>query len=110
MKIVYLDNENVTKVDPAVLKAVNERYTTNFGVPGGEFGHKYEEEASNAIWKAREAVARKINAEPDEIIFTSGVTESNNLAIKGSVFYFSRRKGKAKIVTSKIERKCIINS
>ena len=110
MKIVYLDNENVAKVDPAVLKAVNERYVKNFGVPGGEFGHIYEEEASNAIWKAREVVARKINAEPDEIIFTSGVTESNNLAIKGSVFYFSRRKGKAKIVTSKIERKCIINS
>ncbi|KAA0005102.1 MAG: cysteine desulfurase [Thermoplasmata archaeon] len=108
--MIYLDNENVTKVDPAVLEAMKERYTKNFGVPGGEFGHAVEEEASNAIWEAREVVARKINAEPDEIIFTSGVTESNNLAIKGSVFYFSRRKGKAKIVTSEIERKCILNS
>ncbi len=110
MKIVYLDNENITKVDPAVLKAVNERYVKNFGVPGGEFGHRYDEEASNAIWKARETIARKINAQPDEIIFTSGVTEGNNLAIKGSVLYFSRRKGKAKIVTSQIERKCVLNS
>lgn len=108
--MIYLDNENVTKVDPAVLEIMKERYTKNFGVPGGEFGHAVEEEASNAIWEAREVVARKINAEPDEIIFTSGVTESNNLAIKGSVFYFSRRKGKAKIVTSEIERKCILNS
>jgi len=108
--MIYFDNENVTKVDPAVLEAMKERYTKNFGVPGGEFGHAVEEEASNAIWEAREVVARKINAEPDEIIFTSGVTESNNLAIKGSVFYFSRRKGKAKIVTSEIERKCILNS
>ena len=108
--MIYLDNENVTKVDPAVLEAMKERYTKNFGVPGGEFGHAVEEEASNAIWEAREVVASKNYAEPDEIIFTSGVTESNNLAIKGSVFYFSRRKGKAKIVTSEIERKCILNS
>ena len=108
--MIYLDNENVTRVAPEVIEVVRLYYEEKFGVPGGEFGHRYEEEATEAIWKAREAIARKINAQPDEIIFTSGTTESNNLAIKGIVMNFSRHKGKAKIVTSKIERKCILKS
>ena len=110
MDMIYLDNENVTKIDTEVLEFMEKYYLNKFGVPGGEFGHKYDEMAMDAIWKAREKVAKKINAMPEEIIFTTGVTESNNLAIKGSVNYFSRHKGKAKIITSKIERKCILNS
>ena len=108
--IIYLDNANVTKVDDNVLKILEEYYINKFGVPGGEFGHRYEEEAADSIWKARETIAKKINAQPEEIIFTTGVTEGNNLAIKGAVNYFAHRKGKVKIVTDKIERRCVLNT
>lgn len=105
--VIYLDNENVTPVAPEVFEAMKEYYLERFGVPGGDFGHKLEEEASEALIRARETVARSIGASPEEIIFTSGVTESDNLAIKG-VAFSSERKGK--IVTSSIERKCVLNS
>ncbi len=108
-KAIYLDNGNVTRVADEVLDTMLTYYKEKFGVPGGEFGHIYEEEAGEALWKARETVARKINARPEEIVFTSGVTEGNNLAIKGVVDYMGRN-GKVKIVTSRIERKCIMKS
>ncbi len=108
-KAIYLDNANVTRVADEVLDTMLTYYREKFGVPGGEFGHIYEEEAGEALWKAREAVARKINARPEEIVFTSGVTEGNNLAIKGVAEYMGR-KDKVKIVTSRIERKCIMKS
>ncbi len=109
-KRIYLDNANVTKVSKEVLEAMLPYYDEKFGVPGGEFGHSYEEEAAESLWKARETIARKINAKPEEIIFTSGVTESNNLAIKGAVRYMEKVHGKLKILTSGIERKCVLNS
>ncbi len=108
--IIYMDNANVSRVSEGVIEAMLTRYRENFGVPGGEFGHRYEEEAAEALWKARETVARKINARPEEIIFTSGVTESNNLAIKGALRYMEKVHGNLKILTSKIERKCVMRS
>ncbi len=109
-EVIYLDNGNTTRVSDRVFEAMKERYLANYGVPGGEFGHRFEEEAGEAIWKARETIAAKIGARPEEIVFTSGVTEGNNLAVKGAVGYMEKRGGKQKIITSTIERKCVLAS
>ena len=107
---IYLDNGNVTRVAQEVFDEMRLYYLEKFGVPGGEFGHVYEEEAAEALWRARETVAREINAHPEEMIFTSGVTEGNNLAIKGAIIPLLKRKKEVRAVTSPIERKCVLRS
>jgi cysteine desulfurase len=104
--LVYLDNAQTTRLDPAILDVMNEFMLDKYGVPGGEFGYRLEEEAREAIERAREIIARRINASPEEIIFTSGGTESNNIAIVGAASsnYY---KGKG-IVTSKIEHMSVL--
>jgi len=104
--LVYLDNAQTTRLDPAILDVMNEFMVDKYGVPGGEFGYRLEEEAREAIERAREIIARRINASPEEIIFTSGGTESNNIAIVGAASsnYY---KGKG-IVTSKIEHMSVL--
>jgi len=77
-----------------------------YGVPAGEFGYGLEEEAGEAIEQAREKIARRINASPEEIIFTSGGMESNNIAILGTA-RSNYNKGK-RILTSKIEHRSIL--
>ena len=104
--LVYLDNAETTRLDPAVLDLIEGFMLDKYGVPAGEFGYGLEEEAGNAIEQARETIARRINASPEEVIFTSGGTESNNIAILGAA-RSSYYKGK-RIVTSKIEHKSIL--
>ena len=77
-----------------------------YGVPAGEFGYRLEEEAGEAIERARATIAKRINANPEEIIFTSGGTESNNVAIFGAA-RSSQYKGK-RVITSKIEHTSIL--
>jgi len=77
-----------------------------YGVPAGEFGYGLEEEAGEAIERARETIARRINANPEEVIFTSGGTESNNIAILGAA-RFRYNKGK-RVITSKIEHTSVL--
>ena len=101
-----MDNAETTKLDPAVLDFMKEFMTDKYGIPAGEFGYGLEEEAGEAIEQAREKIARKINASPEEIIFTSGGTESNNIAILGAA-RSSYHKGK-RIVTSKIEHTSVL--
>ena len=74
--LVYLDNAQTTRLDPTILDTMYEFMVNNYGVPGGGFGYRLEEEAREAIERAREAIARRINARPEETIFTSGGTES----------------------------------
>ena len=103
---VYLDNAETTKLDPAVQDLIEEFMVEKYGVPAGEFGYRLEEEAGEAIERAREIVAKRINALPEEVIFTSGGTESNNISIFGaarSSYYKGNR-----IITSKIEHTSII--
>ena len=104
--IVYLDNAETTKPDPAVLDIVESFMVQKYGVPAGEFGYKLEEEAGEAIERARETVAKRINAGPEEVIFTSGGTESNNIAIFGAA-RSTQYKGK-RVITSKIEHTSIL--
>jgi len=105
-RLVYLDNAQTTRLDPIVLEVMNEFMVEKYGVPGGEFGYRLEEEAGEAIEQARETIAKRINASPPEIVFTSGGTESNNIALIGAA-RSANVKGK-RFVTSRIEHTSIL--
>ncbi len=101
---VYLDNSATTQVDKAVLKAMLPYFRDNYG--NASSLHSMGTEASKALERARADIAKVLNAEPEEIIFTSGGTESDNLALKGVA---AANKGEH-IITSKIEHPAIISS
>ena len=106
---IYLDYSATTPVDPRVAEAMMNclRVEGNFGNPASR-SHFYGWQAEEAVEDARGHVAALVNADPREIVWTSGATESNNLAIKG-VAGFYKSKGKH-IVTSKIEHKAVLDA
>src|SRR3989344_1908029 len=106
MRTIYLDNAATTKVDERVLKAMLPHFTEKYGNASSQ--HLVGQEAKNALEKSRKIIAKSINARAHEIIFTSGGTESNNLALKGLFFAYSPEKNH--IVTTKIEHDCVLNS
>jgi len=103
---VYLDHAATTPVDPAVVSAMLPYFTEKFG--NASSLHAWGREAQAALEEAREQIARKINAAPEEIVFTSGGSESDNLAVKG-VAYALREK-RNHIITSKIEHPAVLES
>lgn len=106
MKSVYLDNGATTMVDPKVVKAVSPYFSEIYGNPSSQ--HSFGYKAKEALEEAREIIAKSINANAEEIIFTSGGTESNNLALK-SIAFTNRDKGNH-IIVSKVDHKCVINA
>jgi len=106
MKSVYLDNNATTPVDPRVLDAMLPYFRENFGNAASR-NHRYGWIAEEAVDKAREQVAKVINASSKEIIWTSGSTEGNNTAILGVARMYAD-KGKH-IITCRIEHKAVID-
>ena len=106
---IYLDYLSTTPVDPRVVEAMTKCLSMDgvFGNPASR-SHQYGWKAEEAIENARCQVAELINADPREIVWTSGATESDNLAIKGAA-HFYQRKGKH-IITSKIEHKAVLDT
>lgn len=108
-KLIYLDNAATTRVDDEVLKEMTPYFTEKYG--NASSTHFKGQEAKSAMEKARKIIAKEIGAKADEIIFTSGGTESNNLALKGLFFWNKENNtGKNHIITTKIEHDCILNS
>ncbi|MFL5269776.1 MAG: aminotransferase class V-fold PLP-dependent enzyme [Stellaceae bacterium] len=110
---IYLDNQSSTRVDPRVLETMLPYFTEQFGNPSST-SHPYGRIAAEAIERARGEIAALIHADPREIIFTSGATESNNLAIKGAA-HFARahsRGGQPRdhVITLQTEHKCVLES
>ncbi|NMF89314.1 IscS subfamily cysteine desulfurase [Aromatoleum petrolei] len=104
---IYLDYSATTPVDPRVAQAMIPWLTEHFGNPASR-SHAYGWEAEKAVEDAREQVAALVNADPKEIVWTSGATESNNLAIKGAAQFY---KGKGRhIITVKTEHKAVLDT
>ena len=104
---IYLDYQATTPTDPRVVEIMLPYFTDRFGNPHSR-SHRYGWEAEDAVETARAQIASLIKADPKEVIFTSGATESNNLAIKG-VAHFHKDK-KNHIVTVVTEHKCVLDS
>ena len=111
-KMIYLDYASTTPLDPRVFAAMKPYFQEKFGNPMSL--HLFGREASEAVEKARKQVADFFGCEPSEIIFTSGATESNNLAIKGvTIGYASplkKNKLKPHIITTQFEHSCVLNA
>ncbi|KAI9705101.1 MAG: cysteine desulfurase [Candelina mexicana] len=106
---IYLDMQATTPTDPRVLDAMLPFFTGMYGNPHSRT-HAYGWETDKAIEQAREHVANLIGADPKEIIFTSGATESNNMSIKGVARFFGRSGKKRHIITGQTEHKCVLDS
>ena len=109
---IYMDHAATTPCDPRVVEAMLPYFTQMFGNTGSR-NHKYGWDAEAGVDKAREQVAKLLNADEKEIIFTSGATEGNNLAIKGAAYMYEKAPaGQAKrghIVTGLIEHKAVLD-
>jgi len=100
--ITYLDNAATTRVDERVLEAMRPYFLETYAVATSQFGYSLGIEAKDALDSARTRIAAALGGGPEELVFTSGGTESSNLALKGVAMALGEKKGKH-IITSKIE-------
>jgi cysteine desulfurase len=109
---IYLDNAATTRTDPRVVEAMMPYFTEMYGNPGSR-NHSFGWAAEDGIDTARKQVADLIGADPKEIVFTSGATESNNLAIKGAAQMYARKPagqtGRGHIITAQHEHKAVLD-
>ena len=106
MKRIYMDHAATTSTDSEVVKAMEPYFTQKYGNPNSI--HSFGQEAREAVEEARKKIAHLIGANPSEIIFTGGGTESDNFAIKG-IAWANQKKGNH-IITSKIEHHAVLHS
>ncbi|MGB9496069.1 MAG: IscS subfamily cysteine desulfurase [Azonexus sp.] len=105
---IYLDYSATTPVDPRVAEKMIPYLVEHFGNPASR-SHSFGWVAEAAVEEAREQVAALVNADPKEIVWTSGATESNNLAIKGAAHFYAGTKGKH-IITVQTEHKAVLDT
>lgn len=110
---IYMDHAATTPCDPRVVEAMLPYFTEKFGNPGSR-NHSFGWEAEDAVDQARRQVASLIGADRKEVIFTSGSTESNNLAIKGAAYMYQKAgpgegKPRGHIITDIIEHKAVLD-
>jgi cysteine desulfurase len=106
MSAVYLDCNATTPIDPEVMETVRRHMEEEFGNEGSRT-HEYGARAKQAVQKARDEVGRVVEAERDEVIFTSGATEANNMALLG-LAEAGRKAGKTHIISTMIEHKAVL--
>ncbi len=106
-KVYYLDYQATTPCDPRVVEKMIPHFLENFGNPHSR-NHAYGWKAEDAIEVARAQIAHLIGAGPKEIVFTSGATESNNLALKGVAQFYKETKNH--IITTVTEHKCVLDT
>jgi len=104
---IYMDYQSTTPTDPRVLEAMMPYFTGKFGNPHSR-SHSYGWDAEEAVENARAKIANLIGADPKEIVFTSGATEANNIAIKGLAYF--NKDTKNHIITVTTEHKCVLDS
>ena len=108
--MIYIDNSATTKVDERVIEAMLPYLNEYYGNPGSRF-YEVSTEAKKAVDQARESVARLINADPSEIVFTSSGSEANNFIIKGVADYLKNYEKKGNhLMTSSVEHKSALNA
>jgi len=108
-ELVYLDNAAATRLDERVLEAMTPFFLDTYAVATSQFGYSAGIEAREALESARATIARTLGAQPEELVFTSGSTESSNIAIKGVALALGEKKGKH-IITSRIEDFPVLHS
>ncbi|MEZ5335243.1 MAG: cysteine desulfurase family protein [Methanolobus sp.] len=108
-KMTYLDNSASTRLDERVMDAMKPYYFDTYAVATSEFGYSMGIDAKEGLEEAREAIASSLGATADEIVFTSGETESSNMAIKGVVAALKKKKGEH-IIVSKLEDFAVLNT
>src|ERR1700722_2636556 len=111
---VYLDNQATTRCDPRVLDVMLPWFTEQYGNPHS-VEHVMGRAAEAAVETARGHVASLLGADPREVVFTSGATESNNIAIKGAARFAARygpggNEARRRIITAATEHKCVLES
>ena len=105
-KPVYMDNQSTTRCDPRVVAAMLPYFTTHYG-NAASVSHRFGWEAESALDRARAQVAEGIGAEAREIVFTSGATEANNLAIKGCLPHLKKRGNH--LITTAVDHKAVLD-
>jgi len=108
-QLIYLDNAASSRLDERVLEAMKPFFFDVYSVATSEFGYSLGIEAREALEEARGTVAKALGAAPDEVVFTSGSTESSNIALKGVAMALQSKKGRH-IVTSRIEDFPVLHS
>jgi cysteine desulfurase len=106
---IYLDHHATTAVDEDVVEEMKPYFTENYGNPASE-DHIYGANAKKAVNESRERIAEAVNSRPEEIIFTSGATESDNLAIKGAVEYAAKHDKGNHVITAVTEHEAVLEA
>ena len=108
-QFVYLDNGATTRLDERVLEAMTPYFLEKYAVATSQFGYSLGIDAKDTLDAARATIARALGAEAEEFVFTSGSTESSNMALKGVALALGEKKGR-RIITSRIEDFSVLHS